>query len=60
MTLRQEAEVDGRTPLVAGNWKMFKTRSAAEEFADALAGRLDELNRLFVRLKLDDGRFGRR
>ena len=43
MTLGQDAAVDGRTPLVAGNWKMFKTRSAAEAFADELLGRLDDL-----------------
>jgi triosephosphate isomerase len=35
-----------RTPLVAGNWKMFKLRGEAVAFAEALAGRLDELDEL--------------
>jgi triosephosphate isomerase len=30
-----------RTPLVAGNWKMFKLRAEARAFAKDLAGRLD-------------------
>jgi triosephosphate isomerase len=33
-----------RTPLVAGNWKMFKLRGEAIAFAEALAARLDELD----------------
>jgi triosephosphate isomerase len=32
-----------RTPLVAGNWKMFKTASEAAAFCDALAAGLEDL-----------------
>ena len=35
---------DQRTPLIAGNWKMFKTRGEADAFCDALAPCLDELD----------------
>ena len=33
-----------RTPLVAGNWKMFKLRGEARDFAEGLAARMDELD----------------
>jgi triosephosphate isomerase (TIM) len=33
-----------RTPLVAGNWKMFKTRAQSAEFCAALLPLLDELD----------------
>ena len=33
-----------RTPLVAGNWKMFKLRADARAFARELAGRLDRVD----------------
>jgi len=33
-----------RTPFVAGNWKMQKTRGEAEAYCDALAAGLDELD----------------
>ena len=33
-----------RTPLVAGNWKMFKTRAEAAEFCTALLPLVDELD----------------
>jgi triosephosphate isomerase (TIM) len=35
---------DVRTPLVAGNWKMFKLRGEAWAFAEELARRIDELD----------------
>jgi triosephosphate isomerase (TIM) len=35
---------DLRTPLVAGNWKMFKLRGEAWAFAEALARRVEELD----------------
>ena len=35
---------DVRTPFVAGNWKMHMLRSEARTFAEALAGRIDELD----------------
>jgi len=36
-------EDTGRVPLVAGNWKMFKTRAEARAFCDALAAGLEEV-----------------
>ena len=33
-----------RTPLVAGNWKMFKLRGEAAEFCDELLPLVDELD----------------
>jgi triosephosphate isomerase (TIM) len=33
-----------RTPLVAGNWKMFKTRAEAAAFCDALRSLVDDLD----------------
>jgi triosephosphate isomerase len=33
-----------RTPLVAGNWKMFKTRGQAAEFCESLLRLVDELD----------------
>jgi triosephosphate isomerase len=33
-----------RTPLVAGNWKMFKTREESAAYADALAEGLDDVD----------------
>ena len=33
-----------RTPLVAGNWKMFKTRAEAAGFCSALVPLVDELD----------------
>src|SRR4051794_40583874 len=35
---------DTRTLFVAGNWKMHKLRAEARAFAEALAGRIDELD----------------
>ncbi len=34
----------GRVPLVAGNWKMFKTRAEAQRFCEELAASLGELD----------------
>jgi triosephosphate isomerase len=38
-------EID-RTPLIAGNWKMHKTRVEADAFCDGLIARLDELDEI--------------
>jgi triosephosphate isomerase len=46
--MRDHAEVSEgiveRTPVVAGNWKMFKLRADARAFAEALERRLDEVD----------------
>jgi triosephosphate isomerase (TIM) len=38
----------GRTPLIAGNWKMYKTVSEAEEFIQALLPRVSAVDRVDV------------
>jgi triosephosphate isomerase len=35
--------MDERVPLIAGNWKMFKTRAEAFDYAEELAGAIGEL-----------------
>ena len=37
-----------RTPLIAGNWKMYKTESQAEEFIQGLLPRVSSLDRVDV------------
>src|SRR5579875_1638060 len=37
-----EEAVTGRTPLIAGNWKMHKTIAEAEEFIQALLPRVSD------------------
>src|SRR5258707_14538150 len=39
-----------RTPLVAGNWKMYKTRGEAAEFCAALLLLVDELDEVDLAL----------
>jgi triosephosphate isomerase (TIM) len=38
----------GRTPLIAGNWKMYKTISEAEEFIQALLPRVSDADRVEI------------
>jgi triosephosphate isomerase len=39
-----------RTPLIAGNWKMYKTRREADAFCDALLPLLDDLDEVDLAL----------
>jgi triosephosphate isomerase len=40
--------MDERVPLIAGNWKMFKTRGEAFDYAEELAGAIGELDELDI------------
>ena len=43
-----DTDYSERTPLVAGNWKMFKLRAEARSFANDLAGRLDGVDEVDI------------